>query len=526
MRTNARRVVFIAFAVAWLFDFFFWDQSLGVNFTIFAGVLCVAGLATARLTAVRPAKSVWILLALALLSGLFAALRQEPLTVFLSIICTLLALVLSVQSLTEGRWYLYEFRDYLVAAFHFVIGSLSGQIAHFNSLPTEAKTTAASKRAAIAPVLRGLLFAIPIVFIFGSMLASADPIFANLATQVFSWFRLENFSELLFRAVYISIGAFLTAGILFFAVRGSREENIQLEGHGQPLTLIGLVEANIILSSVNLLFLVFVSVQFRYFFGGQENIHLNGYTFAEYARRGFGELIAVAFFSLLLLIVLTTFSRAQPGSQKTAFSVLAILLIGLLTIILVSSAQRLSLYETAYGFTRLRTYTHVFIVWLGILLLSVGFLLYRGRMRHFALVCLISVFGYSATIGLLNVDAFVAHQNISRFNQGQPLDISYLASLSTDALSELLDQRLVNPDAQPELDAAIVCHAANHQDYNNTHDWRSFNISRAKARILWEALQTTESLSVVLHQDVERYGWHYVELNNEIIWCQSAPNWD
>ena len=38
---------------------------------------------------------------------------------------------------------------------------------------------------------------------------------------------------------------------------------------------------------VNLLFLVFVWIQFVYLFGGQANISAEGYTYAEYARRGF-----------------------------------------------------------------------------------------------------------------------------------------------------------------------------------------------------------------------------------------------
>ena len=54
------------------------------------------------------------------------------------------------------------------------------------------------------------------------------------------------------------------------------------------------------LTGVALLFAAFVLVQFRYFFGGAQNIGLQGFTFAEYARRGYGELMAVAFLSLLL----------------------------------------------------------------------------------------------------------------------------------------------------------------------------------------------------------------------------------
>jgi hypothetical protein len=44
-----------------------------------------------------------------------------------------------------------------------------------------------------------------------------------------------------------------------------------------------------VLSSVVVLFSAFVIIQFQYFFGGAANISIEGYTYAEYARRGFGE---------------------------------------------------------------------------------------------------------------------------------------------------------------------------------------------------------------------------------------------
>ena len=54
---------------------------------------------------------------------------------------------------------------------------------------------------------------------------------------------------------------------------------------------LGLIEVATLLISVDLLFLVFVWIQFAYLFGGQANITLEGYTYAEYARRGFFELL-------------------------------------------------------------------------------------------------------------------------------------------------------------------------------------------------------------------------------------------
>src|SRR5207244_2088993 len=64
--------------------------------------------------------------------------------------------------------------------------------------------------------------------------------------------------------------------------------------HTAPKPRIGNVESTIFLGSVNALFLAFIMVQLAYLFGGQANISAQGFTYAEYARKGFFELVAVA----------------------------------------------------------------------------------------------------------------------------------------------------------------------------------------------------------------------------------------
>ncbi len=41
-------------------------------------------------------------------------------------------------------------------------------------------------------------------------------------------------------------------------------------------------------------------LQFTYLFGGTDNINVEGFTYSEYAVRGFFELVAVAVISLIL----------------------------------------------------------------------------------------------------------------------------------------------------------------------------------------------------------------------------------
>jgi hypothetical protein len=83
------------------------------------------------------------------------------------------------------------------------------------------------------------------------------------------------------------------------------------------------------------------------------------------------------------------------------------------------------------------------------------------------------------TLNLLNVDAFIARQNVARAAAGSELDVATLALLSPDAVPVLVaayqDQALpgVTRDA---VGAALVCH----QQVSPSRvdqDWRSFTFS-------------------------------------------------
>ena len=60
------------------------------------------------------------------------------------------------------------------------------------------------------------------------------------------------------------------------------------------------------LGLLDALFLAFVAVQARYFFGGTQRLALLELTYAEYARRGFFELLAVAGLVVPLLLARST----------------------------------------------------------------------------------------------------------------------------------------------------------------------------------------------------------------------------
>jgi hypothetical protein len=478
MKKNSNLLWIVAIALGWLFDFLFWKQSPGVNFAIFV-VLCLAGgfflLWRDEKRASRG--TVW-LIPLILFFAAVTFIRAEPLTVFLGVVFTLFLMAVLAMTFLGGRWFLYDFADY-ISGFLKLIASLIARPLTFNAevKREQAESGVAAPKRNLWPVVRGLVIALPIVAIFAALLASADVIFSQQLDTFIKFFKLENLPEYIFRLIYILIGAYALAGAFLHAATQSTDEKLSGGERSPAGQFLGFIESAIVLGSVTILFAAFVVIQFRYFFGGQSNIHMYGYTYSEYARRGFGELVAVAVFSLMMILGLGAITRREDEAQRKIFSGLSIAIVLLVLVMLVSAYQRLNLYEAAYGFSRLRTYTHVALIWIALLLLVVVVLEIIRRERFVAFSILVASLGFAISLSVMNVDGFIVRQNVARATQGKGLDVPYLVSLSPDTVPVLVE--IFQSPSYPGLtrDAVgAVLSCRDHSTSTKAKDWRSFTI--------------------------------------------------
>jgi hypothetical protein len=399
MKNNPNKLWIFVFALGWLFDFLFWQNKPGVNFAIFSMACLAAAFYLLMSDGLRPNRTSLILLPL---FGFFAAvtfIRAEPMTTFLAYTFTLLTMSLLALTYLGGRWYLYTLVDYLAKSlqlFASIIGLPITFMADFRKAQTEAGVQPSKRN--IWPVVRGIAIAVPVIAIFASLLSSADVVFGQRLADLIQWFNVDNLPELIFRFVYIVFIGYSLAGIVLHASTQSKDEKLANEDKPLIPPFLGHVEATIVLGSVVALFTAFVVVQFQYFFGGTTNIHIDGYTYAEYARRGFGELVTVAFFALLMLLTLSAITKRDTETQRRTFSSLGVALVVLLLVMLVSAFKRLGLYEEIYGFSRLRTYTHVFLIWIGLLLIVTIALEILRKERMFTFAMLIASFGFAISL--------------------------------------------------------------------------------------------------------------------------------
>jgi hypothetical protein len=530
MIKSLTRLWVLTLFLGWSFDYLFWDKDPGVSFAIFILLIVAGGVGLSLLEKRQPARKTLILF---LPLGFFALMsfwRLEPFTTFINIIFSLILLSILAISYLSGGWLRYGLADYgwrllklAGSAFSKPVMAWQQRKVATNAADeaedssTNGNSSRGKQKKKVIAVVRGVLLALPVVLVFSLLLSSADPIFAQGFDDFFQFLRIENLGENLFRLIYILVIGYFLAGIYLHALTNSRDE--KLIGVEKPLIarFLGFTEAAIVLGSVNLLFAAFVGVQFRYFFGGQGNIHLDGYTYSEYARRGFSELVLVAFFTLLLFLALSTVAKRTTRGQRTAFSALGATLTILVGVILVSAYQRLLLYEAAYGFSRLRTYTHIFMLWLGVLLAVLLVLELTGRLRTFTLAAIVVAVGFGLTLNLLPVDGSIARQNVLRAQAGADLDSAYLASLSLDAVPGLWDMyndQALDGAVREALGGVLACQAVNHP--TTSSHWQSFNLSRSRAEQLFEA--HTEVLKQYdAHQD--DFGGWFVTVNQQTLPC-------
>ncbi len=450
--------------VPWGINVFLWTLAL------------VAFVAAPRVMRGIPVTGRWMFLA-ALLFASFIAWRDSDFLVFLNV-CGMLA-CLSLAAWGEaGRLRLRGVSGYALASLY------AGAFAAAGPVPSAARDIQWTERARegwrrpTLSVLLGLCIAAPLLFVFGTLLTAADAMFSEIVSRTFAFDAAQVFGH----AFLILFIAWLSAGYLrtVLSKRGAPDPSIDRP----PSVSLGAVELGVALGLLNALFLAFVVVQARYLFGGAQRVAA-GLTYAEYARSGFFELVAVA--ALVLPVLLGAHWLLAPeGGGRRVFVALASMTVALVLVIMASALWRMSLYYEEFGLTELRFYSTAFMLWLGAVLAFFASMVLWNRRGRFAAWTLASGFAAILIINAINPDALIARTNIERLEDGRRFDPYYLLLLSDDAASVISD-RLPDIVGGRELAEGYTLEQALLDNWKNgPHDWRTWNLSRMKAQQITE----------------------------------------
>ncbi|MFD2043254.1 DUF4153 domain-containing protein [Ornithinibacillus salinisoli] len=326
----------------------------------------------------------------------------------------------------------------------------------------------------IKRVFVGLLIGIPLLMVITGLLMSADSVFQDLVLRLPEFVLELNFLEGAFRSILVVLFTLFFFGI--FQVLQVRTKPKDSFGpiKEKSIRRWDSITAVTILILLNAVYVLFAVIQFKYFFNDGLQ---SGFTYAEYARRGFFELIFVTLINWSILISFLKLVQDDRRSMKITLKVMYSLLVAVSGVMLTSAYQRLSLYEAAYGFTLDRVLAHAFMIFLMVIFAYtfIRVLLERLSILHFYLI--VGLVFYTG-LNVISLEKIVVNNNLERYEETGKIDIYYLSHLSYAGIDGLMDLYEADPD-YPELRQLLVKH---HQRLSNemNNSWQSFNLMKQK----------------------------------------------
>jgi hypothetical protein len=318
---------------------------------------------------------------------------------------------------------------------------------------------------------RALVLTAPLLLGFGGLFIAADAVFESRANDLL----VVDLSGL--RAHFLwTIGlGWVAAGLLWAGVAVKAPTDVMLE---LPETKrLETVEVVVIVGSLVVLFGLFVAVQVRYLFSGEGPVESSlDLTYAEYARRGFFELVAATALLLPVLLALD-WALARRRTTHIAFRSLAAVLLVLLSVVMLSAFERMQVYKDAYGLTELRIYVTAILIWLGAVFAWFAASVLIGRRDRFLAVTIVAAVVAFVILNVLSPDAMIARTNTARAAEGNEFDAQHASLLGPDAVPDLID----GLDGLSPADACIIADALLDRWQGETQDPRGWTYARAKS---------------------------------------------
>jgi hypothetical protein len=460
----------------------------GINAFLWIGALVATTVGVLKIRHVQAlGEGRWMVIPVLLFSACIA--WRESGTLFgLNVIAVCMALAIASFRTVRGRLWISGIAEYIWAGIVAVTNTMIAPLLvilrdiEWNRLPRGKWTPI------ITAIARGVAIAIPVLAVFGGLLMAADAVFENMVGNLFDF----DLGDVISHVFLFGFWMWLTTAFLHQTVAGDDGTFTQFQR--PSFARIGMIETGMVLGTLNLLFLAFVAVQFRYFFGGAEYLiqQTVGLTYAEYARRGFFELVTVA--ALLLPLLLGTHwlmgGTDQSKASRRLFTGMATFSVAMIFVMIVSGVMRMATYTQVFGLTELRVYTTAFMGWLAVVFGWFSLTVLRGQRRNFAVGAMVTGFLAIFILNVINPDALITATNIARGDAPTAIEGSlpragfddrYITTLSADAVPTLVA-------SLNSLPADNRCYVADQLLFQWTPpaevDWRTWNWGR------WQAWQT------------------------------------
>ena len=456
-------------AVGVLFDVLFYNKTLGISYLIFISFIILVFALIFRGSFKGLNNLTWLFMVpVFLLSLTFFLYSNQVLKMLNSLLVPLLVIVFCslVTDINRSDWSDIRFLGDIIKRVFVPFGLIHKPFVALSRITSGRD----SKSRVLPKIVLGILISVPILAIIIWLLSSADIIFKDLFLNIPLSRIIKHFLVVVAVTVYGT--SFIWALLKAFDERGSSlSDRIKWKLFLDPVVLLT------VLVLINIVYIIFSTIQFTYLFGGSNFILPSAYSFAEYARRGFFELVAVSIMNFGILLFGITFVKKDSKKIFNSLRVLLTFFVLFTFVMLASAFYRMLLYEQAFGFTYLRIFVQAFMVMLLFLfIINIAYIWYL-KLPIIKSYLIVSLAVY-LVLNFINVDAVIARNNINRYEESGQIDVDYLKGLSHDAVPEM--QRLIREDSQ--VSAGILEHFKQRgSGLEEQKSWQSFNISRNRA---------------------------------------------
>jgi hypothetical protein len=257
----------IAIVLGIAFEVLFYGHPIGISFFVLATLCGLGLLGGSILEGHKPSWRDGLFFIPILFFSFVTYLRSEDLTVFLNIVGTLMLFVLWVRDFKFQRFFDYGFLELGVSLIYVPVESWLRPWGTLGAVQ-RAVFKEGERRGIALGIFRGLVLALPFLVILLALLTSADLVFADRVRDALDWLDFERLAEYAVRTLLIVLGTIFTLGAIITALRDPDDR--KLIGEEKPILkpFLGFIETMVILGLVDLLFLSFLIIQFRYLFGG------------------------------------------------------------------------------------------------------------------------------------------------------------------------------------------------------------------------------------------------------------------
>ena len=341
-----------------------------------------------------------------------------------------------------------------------------GRLGIFRHLPLPSRAPAQTRS-----IVVGLLALVPVLLVFGTLFASADPLFGDYVRNVLNFSSVPDWTRYAVGTLFWSVAFASLLGLAFW----KRET---FASHVRPSPQWH-VESNVVLCGVIGLFALFIAVQATYLFGGEAAFLATDYTFSEYARRGFNELVTVATIVLFLFLSL----RYLHGDRASnILRVLYGILFGETLLVLLSAIIRMNLYVDAYGYTASRLFAYAFLTAVATLIVVAFVHVLRNepqpRFIRQGLV-VTGIFALAFVVSAPDARSMSLNENRFRQNGGiSLLDIIYASEEAYPVMRDMEARGIVAYDLEPSQELTDT--EVNAEFPIPRPDWRQWNFSKSR----------------------------------------------